>query len=174
MRLRRMLLLVFGQLAWLWQLKDMPFDTLKEYAPQARQFRFFRELPTHGKKILFRSEFFDFCMGEKQGTHINAPSTYHHYQNGSLTVDKLPVSSLVHIPGKFKLTMRSPQWTAALCPLRSFWSSRSRKWGPYNPPACLGPWGLFHLFTLPGQAPIDISSTTHFFNLTFTFVFKGI
>jgi len=45
-----------------------------------------------------RSEYYDFCMGEKQGTHINAPSTYHHYRNGSLTVDKLPVSYLVHVP----------------------------------------------------------------------------
>jgi len=38
-------------------------------------------------------------MGEKIGTHLNAPSTYQHYRNNaSWTVDQLPLSSLVHVP----------------------------------------------------------------------------
>ena len=49
----------------------------------------------------FRSEFYDFCMGEKLGTHINAPSTYQHYRNGSWSVDQIPINFLVNIPSKY-------------------------------------------------------------------------
>ena len=49
----------------------------------------------------FRSEFYDFCMGEKLGTHINAPSTYQHYRNGSWSVDQIPINFLVNVPSKY-------------------------------------------------------------------------
>jgi hypothetical protein len=46
----------------------------------------------------FRSEFYEFCMDEKLGTHLNAPSMYQHH-NGSLTADRLPVEMLVRVKG---------------------------------------------------------------------------
>ena len=44
----------------------------------------------------FRSEFYDLCMGEKLGTHINAPSTFQHYRNKSWSVDQIPIEFLVN------------------------------------------------------------------------------
>eukprot|EP00095_Tigriopus_kingsejongensis_P003730 maker-scaffold357_size197762-snap-gene-0.44 protein:Tk03730 transcript:maker-scaffold357_size197762-snap-gene-0.44-mRNA-1 annotation:"hypothetical protein BN940_13346" len=46
---------------------------------------------------MFRSEYFEFCMDERLGTHINAPKMYHHL-NGSLTTDHIPLERLVNVP----------------------------------------------------------------------------
>merc|ERR1711894_209953 len=47
-----------------------------------------------------RSQHYDLCIGEKLGTHINAPSTYKNNQNNlNMTVDRIPLKYLVNIPG---------------------------------------------------------------------------
>ena len=45
-------------------------------------------------------------MGEKLGTHINAPSTYQHYRNGSWSVDQIPINFLVNVPSKYILWLK--------------------------------------------------------------------
>ena len=62
--------------------------------------------------FFFRSQHFDLCLGEKLGTHINAPSTYqsnvgHNHKNANQTVDEIPLKYLVNVPGK----THSPVWT---------------------------------------------------------------
>ncbi|TRY68783.1 hypothetical protein TCAL_03069, partial [Tigriopus californicus] len=47
--------------------------------------------------FLFRSEYFEFCMDERLGTHINAPKMYHHI-NGSFSTDHIPLERLINVP----------------------------------------------------------------------------
>ncbi len=49
----------------------------------------------------FRSEFYEFCMDERLGTHLNAPSMYLH-RNESLNADKIPLEMLVAVKGSFE------------------------------------------------------------------------
>lgn len=44
-----------------------------------------------------RSEYFEFCMDERLGTHINAPKMYHHI-NGSFSTDHIPLERLLNVP----------------------------------------------------------------------------
>ena len=58
--------------------------------------------------FFFSSQHFDLCLGEKLGTHINAPSTYqtkvgHNHKNANQTVDQIPLKYLVNVPGKTHL-----------------------------------------------------------------------
>ena len=47
----------------------------------------------------FRSEYYEFCMDEKLGTHLNAPSMYQH-RDGTMTAEALPLSMLVRAQGQ--------------------------------------------------------------------------
>ena len=49
--------------------------------------------------ISFRSEYYEFCMDEKLGTHLNAPSMYQH-RDGTMTAEALPLSMLVRAQGQ--------------------------------------------------------------------------
>ena len=44
-----------------------------------------------------RAEQYDFCISEKLGTHINAPSTY---LKNNQSVDRIPLHFLVHLPSE--------------------------------------------------------------------------
>ena len=46
-----------------------------------------------------RSEYYEFCMDEKLGTHLNAPSMYQH-REGTMTAEALPLSMLVRAQGR--------------------------------------------------------------------------
>ena len=50
--------------------------------------------------IFSRSEFYEFCMDEMLGTHVNAPSMYLPL-NHSLTADNLPLRLMVNVPGQY-------------------------------------------------------------------------
>lgn len=51
-------------------------------------------LETHDDGMGARSEYYEFCMDEKLGTHLNAPSMYQH-REGTMTAEALPLSMLV-------------------------------------------------------------------------------
>ena len=50
-----------------------------------------------------RAEQYDFCISEKLGTHINAPSTY---LKNNQSVDRIPLHFLVHLPGLCKANVK--------------------------------------------------------------------
>ena len=75
------------------------------YVERIKQFSCHFEVDTLEMKLkcLFlvscdcRAEQYDFCISEKLGTHINAPSTY---LKNNQSVDRIPLHFLVHLPSE--------------------------------------------------------------------------